>query len=69
MTTHTQYRVIKGCPIALDIDNIPGILGVYPNPHGEGESIVEIIHDRNPDVLPTVVKDQTVGRVILEPIE
>ena len=64
----TCYRVLKGVHVESELTYIPGIQGAWGNPHGAGANIVEVEHTRDPDQLPTVVKDQTIGSVILERI-
>ena len=40
-TIHSTFKVISGNP--NDLQGV-GILGIYPNPFGLGENVVEIIH-------------------------
>lgn len=63
---NSKFRVIKGIGQIGDVCSIAGILEVYLNPFGEGKNIVEIVHNRNPDMIPIIVKDQTIGNIILE---
>jgi len=65
---NSRFKVIKGIGQIGDVCSIAGILAVYPNPFGDGKNIVEIIHNRNPDMIPLIVKDQTIGNIILESI-
>ncbi|MGO8748691.1 MAG: hypothetical protein ACLQNE_22200 [Thermoguttaceae bacterium] len=41
MTEHKEYTVTKGN--GNELSSLPGILGVYRNPFGEGANVVEII--------------------------
>lgn len=62
----TCYRVLKGGHCESDLVAIPGVKGAWTNPFGAGADVVEVEHDRDPFEFPKVVKDRTIGNVILE---
>lgn len=62
----TCYRVLKGGQCESELMAIPGVIGAWTNPFGAGADVVEVEHDRDPFAFPDVVKDQTLGTVILE---
>jgi hypothetical protein len=51
-----------------ELRKIPGVEGIhYYHTHNAGVDVVYVLlTDRDPDYFPKVVKDQTVGSIILE---
>src|SRR5262249_15834407 len=61
-----RFKVLKGRAELSGLTSIPGVLAVWPNPHGEGVDRVDICLDRDEVTFPSVAEDQTIGNVILE---
>ena len=64
----TRFRIRKGLARINELLGYTGIFGIYPNPHGDGPDVVEIVHTQTAEHLVVWVKDQSVGNIILEKI-